>query len=209
MAPVRARRGSLVDMINLDDLDAAVDDLLDMNEQEFTRAVLLYLEGDRLGRDAMRDPEVIERTYDTIDSLLHSNRRRWQDGDNTRTLSRLIESLDVERKAIRAEALAAREARVREQQGEHEVAYAARVNARLERALDKQRALRAQIEQAQRKGIDARALAELKKRHLREFLDIKRDLKRQDAAEAAQREGAADPAGESTAPSVPNQAARS
>jgi hypothetical protein len=75
-APYRRRRKSLADLIDLSDLDTPSEDLLDMNEQEFTRAVLYYLEGDRLGMDAMRDPDVIERTYDTIDRLLRQYRRR-------------------------------------------------------------------------------------------------------------------------------------
>lgn len=206
----RVRRGSLADIIDISDLDAAVNDLLAMNEQEFTRAVLLYLEGDRLGLEVMRDPDVIERTFDTIDRLLHRNRRRWQDGDRDPELSRLIESLDVERKAIRDEAVKARQARIREQEGKRAVEYHSRVNARLERALAQQRALRTEIERVQSRTPTARALERLKQAHLAEFLGYKREEREKDAEAERTREngaGAADPPERSTAPAVSTQAA--
>jgi hypothetical protein len=215
MTNVRARRRSLADILDITDLDSAVEDLLDMNEQEFTRAVLLYLEGDRLGMDVMRDPYVIERTFDTIDRLLRQNRRRWSEGEHSDALSRLIESLDTERKAIREEATVARQDRIREQQAERTAAYAERAADRLARAAAKQKAAREELERAQRKSADARALERLKKDHLAEFLAIRREIKAQDAREAAAaaqtREdgaGAADPPMGATAPAVPAQAAR-
>lgn len=206
----RVRRGSLADIIDITDLDSAVYDLLAMSEQEFTRAALLYLEGDRLGSEVMRDPDVIERTFDTIDRLLRRNRRHWQDGDHSPELARLIESLDVERKTIRDEALRARQARVREQEGERAVEYTSRVNARLERALAQQRALRAEIERTQSRTPTARALERLRKAHESEFLRYKREEREKDAEAERTREngaGAADPPERSTAPAVPAQAA--
>lgn len=216
-ARTHARRKSLADLIDLADLDTAVNDLLDMNEHEFTRAVRYYLEGDRFGMDAMRDPDVIERTYDTIDRLLRQYRRAYREATEPQRppLAQMIESLDIERKAIKTEALAERAARIQETQGERDAEYAERTAARLERAAERQRAAREELDRAQRKGIDARALEVLKKNHLAEFLAIRRGLKEQDAADAATERtredgaGAADPpGGGSTAPGVPVQAAR-
>lgn len=212
MARVRPRRRSLADLIDLDDLGAAVDDLLGMNESEFTRAVLYYLEGDRLGMDAMRDPDVIERTYETIDRLLHAHRQALHnatDSEKRQRLARMIQSLDFERKAIRDEALAERAARIQETAGERQAEYAERTAARLERAAERQRAAREAIQAAQKKTQRQRAADALVKRHEREYLSILREIQRQDEQARIDGGGAADPpGGGSTAPGVPLQAAR-
>jgi hypothetical protein len=59
----------LSDVIPLDDVDAAVDRLLDMDEAEFDRTVLLWLLGGREGAEIMREPDIIERTFDALNRL--------------------------------------------------------------------------------------------------------------------------------------------
>lgn len=212
MARVRDGQRSLADLIDLTNLDRAVKRLLRMSEEEFAHAVLLYIEGDLLGMDAMRDPDVIERTSEMVERLLRQQRRRWKSGDRSPDLARTIETLDHERKTIRGEARVEREARIRLQEGEHRAEYEERVASRLERAVTRQRAAREELDQVQRKGIDARALEELKRRNLPQFLAIKREIKRKDdeGGEQARENGAgaADPPKGSTAPAVPTQAVR-
>jgi hypothetical protein len=219
MAQVRPRhRPSLSDLVDVDEVETAVDALLEMPEREFDDAVLLYLRGDRQGMEAMRHPDVVERLNDALSRIatryrgqLDRVKARVARGDlptmsrEERFLRGMLRGIDVEHGEIRPLVTHERALRFADERTDAAIERAKRQEARLEHALE----LRRQLEEVQRSSPRKRAMQRLTEKYPREFLALVREEKEKDAREHARLdgEGAADPPGP-TAPSIPTQAAR-
>lgn len=206
--PHRRPRQTLADLVDLDDVESAVDGLLDMPEQDFDNAVTVYLRGDRRGMEAMRHPDLIERLYESLTRLRDERRHRYRESgaEHHPQLRGELQAIEIERREIRPVAEHERRLRLADEASERAARRARREESKLERALE----LRRQLEEAQRSSPRKRAMQRLTEKYPREFLTLVREEQEKDAREHTQLdgEGAADPPGP-TAPSIPTQAARS
>jgi hypothetical protein len=150
------------------DEDDAIDVLLDMDGQQFSRAVRAYLRGDRREMDLLRHPDVVLRLDGVLSRIVASHRA----GDAFRAVAarertEIIPLVAAERADAALRAARAKECRA--------IAEQARAEAHIARLRD--------IRAAETPSLEQRALKALRDRHVAEFIQIKREIR---AAEAQQ-----------------------
>jgi hypothetical protein len=182
----------LGDMVDINDHDAAIDALLDMLEQEFDSAVEAYLAGARRGMEVIRDPDLIERLWESLRRLEgRYGRTVGQSAQPDREARTMLRAIRTEQQEIRADFLAEREDRIASERTERAAQRAERQAGRLQRALE----LREQLDQRQRPTIQSLATKWLIEAHQPEFIALKRrarkHLAEQERQEAATPEGTA------------------